>query len=229
MKIILADDDDSIQSAVRRIVTDAGYEFVGVKDGAQLVGWLKDNHADLILLDIMMPKMDGFAACAKLREAGCETPLIFLSAKGDVVDKGVGFRLGGDDYLVKPFIPEELAMRIDALLRREIRARNRHATSTISYRGIQIDNVHHKVLVDGQSVELTQKEYQILFLLASNIGEVFTRERIIEEVWGKEYIEGSSSVAVFIRRIREKIEKNPSKPEYLLTVYHVGYKFGEEP
>ncbi len=226
MKIMLADDELSMQTLIEDIVIDAGYEFVYVSDGLELLKSYEEQKPDLILLDVMMPKLDGFSTCRELRERGCLVPIIFLSAKGDIVDKSMGFKAGGDDYLVKPFNPEELALRIEASFRREKRVESKQL-DYVCHGDIELDVKRHKVLVKGKQVELTGKEFHILLLLAQHPGEVFTRERLIAEVWGKEYIEDSSGIAVFIRHIREKIEEDPSHPKYVQTVWRVGYRFGD--
>jgi two-component system response regulator VicR len=223
---MLADDELSMQTLIEDVVVYNGYEFVCVSDGMELLKQLETEKPDLILLDVMMPKLDGFSVCRELRERGCTVPIIFLSAKGDIVDKSMGFKAGGDDYLVKPFNPEELALRIEALFRREKRIESKHL-DYICQDDIELDVKRHKVTVRGNSVELTGKEFHILLLLIQHPGEVFTREQLIQEVWGKEYIEDSSGIAVYIRHIREKIEVDPSHPRYIQTVWRVGYRFGD--
>lgn len=227
MKILLADDELSMQTLIQSIVEDVGYAFAYVTDGVELLEKYEEEQPDLILLDVMMPRLDGFSACRELRERGCLVPIIFLSAKGDIVDKSIGFKAGGDDYLVKPFNPEELVLRIEALFRREKRLESQQPVDFVRQGDIELDVKRHKVFVRGKQVELTGKEFHILLLMASHPGEVFTREQLIEEVWGKEYIEDSSGIAVFIRRIREKIEEDPSHPKYVQTVWRVGYRFGD--
>lgn len=227
MKIMLADDELSMQTLIENIIIDAGYEFVVVNDGLEAIQRYEDENPDLILLDVMMPKLDGFSVCRELRERGCLVPIVFLSAKGDIVDKSIGFKAGGDDYLVKPFNPEELLLRIEALFRREKRIESRLPVDYVKQDGLELDAKRHKVIVRGTPVELTGKEFHILLLMASYPGEVFTREQLIEEVWGKEYVDDTSNIAVFIRRIREKIEEDPSHPYYIQTVWRVGYRFGD--
>ena len=225
MKIMLADDEPSMQKLVRRVMEDGGYEFCCASDGAETIEIIDSENPDLLLLDVMMPKIDGFRACQLLREKGVKIPIIFLSAKGDIVDKSVGFNAGGDDYLVKPFSPDELLMRVHAHLRQLERIAS---VSMMSIREgkLEIDVSRRRVLRDGQLIPFTPKEFEILVCLAQQKGEIVTREQLIKEVWGEEFVGETSSVAVFIRKIREKIEDDPSRPQLLRTMRNVGYIFG---
>jgi DNA-binding response OmpR family regulator len=226
MKIMLADDEPSIHSIVKRVARDNGFAFSGVFGGLEVAATLAQEQPDLLILDVMMPDMDGFTVCRNLREQGVLIPIIFLSARGDIVDKGVGFAAGGDDYLVKPFSPRELAMRVEAHIRRQQRTIPKLA-STIEFGDIVVDLKRYRVTVKGEPVEFTQKEYKLLILLMSHPGEVFTHTQLTEEVWGKDFVSETSSIPVFIRKIREKIEDDPSQPEYLQTVWRTGYRFGD--
>lgn len=185
----------------------------------------------MLILDVMMPKLNGFDVCSKLREQGETIPIIILSAKGDIVDKSVGFRAGADDYLVKPFSSLELSLRIEALLRWKTRKSNYVPVSetedTYKIGDLEICFKRLEVKLRGKTVDLTPKEYKIVAYMASHPGEVFSRERLITHVWGEDYVGESTSIAVFIRKIREKIEDEPSKPKYLQTVWGMGYKFGD--
>lgn len=227
MKILLADDEQRIHSIVSRIADDEGYELVSAYDGAQVLEVFEAEAPDLVILDVMMPRMDGFQVCRKLRERGAIVPVIFLSAKGDIVDKGVGFDAGGDDYLVKPFGSDELAMRIGAHLRRQQRMAAARPADVVEYEGLRIDLHKRKVTKRGEPVSLTPKEFDILAILASDAGSIFTREQLTLAVWGEEYAGETLGVAVYIRRIREKLEDVPSKPVYVQTVWREGYRFGE--
>lgn len=229
---MLADDEESIRILVEHIVTEDGYEFCYAADGVEALTVYEQERPDLLILDVMMPKLNGFDVCSKLREQGKKIPIIILSAKGDIVDKSVGFRAGADDYLVKPFSSLELSLRIEALLRRKLR---QSSTPSImkaedSYRigDLEIFFKRFEVKLRGKTVDLTPKEYKIIAFLASDPGEVFSREQLIAYVWGEEYVGESNSIAVFIRKIREKIEDEPSKPQYLQTVWGMGYKLGEK-
>jgi two-component system response regulator VicR len=227
MKILLADDEPSIQALVKQIVEDGGYEFCSAADGREAIDVAFSEKPDLIILDVMMPVLDGFRVCGSLRERGVVTPIIILSAKGDLVDKSIGFEAGADDYLVKPFSTEELLMRIQAHLRRSTRF-ERAQPSVIRIRNLEIDRTRHRLLISGVEIPLTPKEFLILSYLAQHNGEIVTREQLIKEVWGEEYICETSSVAVFIRKLREKIEDDPSHPSIIKTVKNAGYIFTED-
>ncbi len=227
MLIMLADDEPSIHSVVKRILDDAGYELCVAYDGVEAISVWERDKPDLIILDVMMPRLDGFQVCKALRDKGCMTPILFLSAKGDLVDKGVGFTSGGDDYLVKPFSPEELLMRIKAHLRQHDRFTQREQ-QVMQVGTLQINTRRRQVTNDGNEIMLTPKEYEILEFLAQCKGEIVTREQLIRKVWGDEFVGETSSVSVFMRRIREKIETDPSHPVLLKTVRNVGYMMGSE-
>lgn len=227
MKIMLADDEQAIRTLIERIVLDEGYEFCLAEDGLEALSVFALENPDLIILDVMMPELDGFQVCRKIREQNTLVPIIFLSAKGDIVDKGVGFTCGGDDYLVKPFAPQELSMRIRARLRKRGQAAPELCDAPVIFEDFEFDVKRHRLTKKGIPIDLTSKEYQILLLLACSPGEVFTREQITEYVWGKEYVGEVSSLAVFVRKIRAKIEEDPSNPVYLQTVWRVGYRFGD--
>lgn len=230
-KIMLIDDDSSLQLALRHVISEAGYSFCCAGDGREGLALLEQEHPDLLLLDVMMPGMNGYNVCTKLREKGHRIPIIFLSAKGDIVDKSIGFKAGGDDYLVKPFDNSELLLRIEAHLRRHkgdlafARASARNGHTTIGELSISFGK--YSVEKYGKPLDLTSKEFEILALLAADPGKVFTRQQIYEHIWGTESVVDTNSITVLIRRIREKIEDNASQPKYLLTVWGVGYKFAE--
>lgn len=230
-KVMLIDDDESLHVLMRRIVEDAGYAFCASFDGEEGLTLLADEKPDLLLLDVMMPGMNGFEVCRRMREDGRRIPIIFLSAKGDIVDKSIGFKAGGDDYVVKPFSPDELLLRIEAHLRRHkddlafAKAVNREGSATTG--DLEVFFNQYEARLHGRKVDLTAKEFEILALLAANPGQVFTRAQIFEHIWGVDSEVDESSITVFMRKIREKIEENPSQPQYLLTVWRVGYKFAE--
>lgn len=228
MKIMLADDEENIKVLVEHIVTEDGYDFCYAADGVGALEVFETEQPDLLILDVMMPKLNGFEVCTKLREAGYTTPIIILSAKGDIVDKSVGFKAGADDYLVKPFSSLELSLRIEALLRRRDFEANAEKKESLKIGDLEIFFNRYEVRKNGQRVELTPKEFQILARMASHPGEIFTREQLFTYVWGEDYIGELTSIAVFVRKIREKIEDEPSKPQYLQTVWGVGYKFGDK-
>lgn len=230
-KVMLIDDDKGVHVLMRRIIEDAGYRYCAAYDGESGLKMLASEHPDLLLLDVMMPGMNGFDVCTKIREQGRRIPVIFLSAKGDIVDKSIGFKAGGDDYVVKPFSPDELLLRIEAHLRRHksdlafAKAVSREGSNKTG--DLEIFFNRYEVRLRGEPVDLTAKEFEILALLASSPGQVFTRNQIYEHIWGRDSSVDENSITVFMRKIREKIEDNPSQPKYLLTVWRVGYKFAE--
>ncbi|MEQ3362991.1 response regulator transcription factor [Raoultibacter massiliensis] len=225
-KIMLADDEPSMQNLIRRIVQGGGYGFCCAADGEEAIDVYQREQPDLVILDVMMPKLDGFQVCQELRGRGAIVPIVFLTAKGDIADKGTGFNVGGDDYLVKPFDPDELLLRIDAHLKRNERIMPKQQEDCVMLGDLEFDTKRYRVTIEGKRIDFTPKEFQILFLLASHPGEAFTREQLIEAVWGEEFVGETSSLPVFIRKIREKIEKDPSHPEYLQTAWRSGYRFG---
>lgn len=228
MKIMLADDDRSVRKLVRSLIEEKGFEFCCAQNGSDAIDVYNRERPDLIILDVMMPERNGFEVCAELRGMGSSEPIIFLTAKGDIVDKSIGFGFGADDYLAKPFHPQELTLRVDALLRRRaVKVETGCVTDYIKYEDLEIDVQRRKVYIEGKSVDLTPKEFHILLLLANNVGQVISREQLIRDVWGEEYVGETTSVAVMVRRIRKKIEKDPSSPRYLQTVWRIGYRLGD--
>ena len=234
MKIMVADDEPKLVEALRIILTGAGYEVCTAADGASALAVYGMHHPDLVILDIMMPKLDGYEVCSSIRQMDPSVPILMLSAKGDIDDKRGGFGAGADDYLTKPFNEEEVLLRIEALLRR--RSRGPVLTDApqtvglmhpVSIGDLTIDPRRYEVSVRGKVVNLTPKEFQIIALMADNPGKVFTREDLIDSIWGSAYRDGSISIPVYVRRIREKIEDDPSNPRYLQTVWRFGYRLGE--
>lgn len=231
MKILIADDERDICEAVRRIVERAGHTCIEVYDGALALETYERERPDLVVLDVMMPEVNGFDLCRDLRAKDARVPIIMLSAKSDIVDKGVGFAAGCDDYVAKPFNSQELAMRIEAQLRRvrladgDVPRRNR---AVVKVGEMEVRLKRNEVLVHGRYVNLTPKEFQIIAFLANHPGEVFSAQEIMANVWGEAYQPDSASIAVFVRKIRAKIEDDPAKPRYLQTVWREGYRLGDE-
>ena len=228
-KVLLIDDEESVHVIVRTLLEDNGYAYVGARDAASGLAAIEREHPDLLLLDVMLPGKNGFDICSEIRARGRRIPVIFVSAKTDIVDKTVGFRAGGDDYVTKPFDTAELLLRIEAHIRRHKDAVDfAHCTSRDGIAAVGDLEVHfdeYRAYLAGKEISLTTKEFEILSLLIANPGKVFTRGQIQEYIWGKREVdEKSNSITVFIRKIREKIEENPSEPKYLLTVQRVGYK-----
>ena len=228
MKILLADDDEGMRTLVEHIITEAGHEPVSAVDGLEALRLFEEERPDLLILDVMMPGLNGFEVCEQLRARKTSVPIILLTAKGDIVDKSIGFKAGADDYLVKPFVPQELQLRIEALLRRGKKGlTNGYIADRLRFDDLEIDIKRRKVEVRGQTVELTPREFHLLHMLAGNPGIVFTRDQIIEDIWGKEYVGEITAITVLVHRIREKIELDPANPRYIQTVWHVGYRFGD--
>lgn len=225
MKILLADDEMSIVKMVRQIVNDCGYEFVYALNGKDAVELFMKEKPDLLILDIMMPLLDGFDVCNIIRQES-DVPIIFLSAKSNIMDKSMAFKMGSDDYMSKPFSSLELELRIKALLRRTHKNIDKKAEEHIyRYKDIEINHETMELTVRGEKVNLTIKEFAIISLLAKNPGQVFTKNQLLDNIWGPHHVGDFNSLTVFIRRIREKIELNPAEPEYILTAWGVGYKF----
>ena len=229
--ILISDDDQSLRRATVCILEEAGYCCIEAENGKEALSKFRSEKPDLVILDVMMPKMDGFEVCERIREIDELVPVLFFSAKGDIVDKRSGFRAGADDYLVKPFSEEELVLRVKALLRRagvQRGASNPDSVHVIRKGNLEIDLSRGAVQLAGLNVVLTPKEFRILAYLAEHPGEVVGKDELIEAVWGEEYLSSSISIPVYIRRIREKLEDAPSNPKFVHTVWGVGYYFGDE-
>lgn len=229
--ILIVDDETTVRDVVRRYLEHDGYQVVESSDGEKALALLRGSLPDLIVLDVMLPGIDGFALTRALRRqevAGGKTvaiPIILLTARTSELDRLEGFDVGADDYVVKPFSPRELAARVKAVLRRVGRLDDTPAQQPIIHGGISVDPLGRSVNVDGRAVQLTVKEFDLLYFLMRYPRQVFTRVQLLDEVWGYEFYGDDSTVTVHIRRLREKIEGNPSEPVYLLTVWGVGYKF----
>lgn len=224
-KILVCDDDQAIVDAIAIYLSQEGYEIFKAYDGKQAVELLKKENISLLLIDVMMPVMDGIHAVMKIRSFS-SIPIIFLSAKTEDVDKILGLNVGADDYIAKPFSPVELIARVKSSLRRytSYGGAKPVENATFRIRGLVIDDDAKQVWVDGEIVKLTPIEYQILLLLVKNPGRVFSTEQIYETIWNEEAYGADNTVAVHVRHIREKIEINPKEPRYLKVVWGVGYK-----
>ncbi|WP_282937611.1 response regulator transcription factor [Paenibacillus sp. RC67] len=223
--ILLVDDEKEIIDMLEIYLKNEGYKLLRASDGEQALQVLQKEDVDLIVLDIMMPKMDGIEACLKIREQR-NMPIIMLSAKSQDMDKIWGLSSGADDYLSKPFNPLELIARIKSQLRRYTRLNIPHVNKEheIEVDELTINTLTHEVKLQGQEVKLTPREFAILELLARNRGMVWNIEKIYEAVWKEAYFDSDNTVMVHIRKIREKIEQNPRKPKFIKTVWGVGYK-----
>lgn len=227
MKVMVVDDELGIRLLVQTVVGGAGHECCTVDGGERALEAFRLHHPDVVVLDVMMPKVDGFEVCRRIRAIDDRVPVLFLSAKGDIGDKKIGFSNGGDDYLVKPFNEEELLMRIDALHRRAVKSASQETGVPESFElgNYRFDALRHQIMREGTPIPFTPKEFQLLFHLALHHGKVIGKEELIECAWGAEYAGEPVNIAVYIRKIREKIEDNPAKPVHLKTVWGVGYAF----
>ena len=226
--ILICDDDRDIVSALDIYLTSEGYKTFAAYDGAQALQMVKENDIHLILMDVMMPNLDGIRATAKLRE-DCNVPIILLTAKSEEADKVLGLNIGADDYVTKPFNPMEVIARVKSQLRRYTLLGGRNGAAEQSdgiYRngGIVLDDNAKSVTVDGEGVNLTPLEFNILRLLLRHPGQVFSTAQIYEQVWNDPAYGSENTVAVHIRHIREKIEIDPANPRYIKVVWGLGYK-----
>lgn len=225
-KILVCDDDKDIVEAIDIYLTQEGYEVLKAYDGDEAIKVLKRNEVDLLIMDVMMPRLDGIRATLKIRE-NMSLPIIILSAKSEDADKILGLNIGADDYMTKPFNPLELVVRVKSQLRRYTQLGSTARSDNQSeFRtgGLVIRDDLKEVTVDGEKVKLTPIEYNILLLLVKNQGKVFSINQIYENIWNEDAIGADNTVAVHIRHIREKIEINPKEPRYLKVVWGVGYK-----
>ena len=224
--ILVCDDDKEIVDAIDIYLSQEGYHILKAYDGLQAIEIMKKEEVHLILLDIMMPNLDGIRATRKIRETS-SVPIIMLSAKSEDVDKILGLNIGADDYITKPFNPLELIARVKSQLRRYTQLGNlatEEKEAVYVCGGLVVNDDLKTVTVDGEPVKLTPIEYNILVLLIKNQGKVFSIEQIYENIWNEEAIGADNTVAVLIRHIREKIEINPREPRYLKVVWGIGYK-----
>ncbi|WP_232698841.1 response regulator transcription factor [Brevibacillus daliensis] len=223
--ILIIDDEKEIRDLIEIYLTNEGYNVIKAADGLEGLMKLKNHKVHLIILDIMMPKMDGLEACMKIRDTE-NVPIIMLSAKAEDMDKIIGLTSGADDYVTKPFNPLELIARVKSQLRRYMRLSgfNEVSSDQMEVDDLLINVATHEVRVDGREVKLTPREFAILELLVRNKGIVFSTEKIYERIWNEPFYQSDNTVMVHIRKIREKIETNPRKPRYIKTVWGVGYK-----
>ena len=224
-EILVCDDDKDIVEAIEIYLAQEGHHILKAYDGEQAIRVLQNNPVDLLIIDVMMPKLDGIRATLKIREKNA-LPIIILSAKSEDTDKILGLNVGADDYVTKPFNPLELVARVKSQLRRytQLGAMAEKRGNVYETGGLMIDDDRKEVTVDGEAVKLTPIEYRILLFLVKNQGRVFSINQIYESIWGEEAIAADNTVAVHIRHIREKIEINPKEPRYLKVVWGLGYK-----
>ena len=221
-KILVVDDEKVLVKGVKFNLENEGYQVEVGYDGQEAVDLAREGSFDLIMLDLMMPKIDGLQACMRIREFS-NVPIIMLTAKGEDTDKIIGFECGADDYITKPFNLLELKARVRALLRRSGSAGQKQEAGQLTVGHILLDPAQRAAWRDGQRVELTAKEFDLMELLMRNPGRVYSRENLLNIVWGYEYIGDYRTVDVHIRRLREKLELDPANPEYIRTKWGVGY------
>lgn len=226
--ILVVDDEPQIVKSVRHRLVKEGFDIVAAHDGEDALKKFRTCSPNLVILDLMLPKMDGFEVCRSIRQVS-STPIIILSVKDDEADKITSFLLGVDDYVTKPFSPSELVMRTRAVLRR---SRERTAPEknlpVLRYPGFMVDRRRCLVNVDDRVINLTPKEFNLLWLLAAHPGYVYSREQILKYIWKDEQTTDQDNVTVLVSRLREKVEKDPANPKFIRTVWGVGYKFGLE-
>jgi len=228
-RVVIIEDEKDIVELVRYNFRKEGFEVESFGRGLEGLDYLRRNPADVLLLDILLPDEDGFGICKRLRadDRLRALPVIFLTAKGEEMDRVLGLEIGGDDYVVKPFSPRELVARVRAVLRRQERVAEKR--ELVEAGSVRLDSRTQEVTVRGQPVELSALEFKLLFYLASHPRHVFNRDRLLDEVWGRDRFVTPRTVDVHIRRLREKIEAVPHRPQFLQTVRGSGYRFSPEP
>ncbi len=226
--ILVVDDEPNIREVVGLYLRRDGHSVISAGDGEEALRLHREHHPDLVVLDLMLPRMSGLEVCRRI-QAERRVPLIMLTARGDEEDRIIGLGVGADDYVVKPFSPRELAARVTAVLRRTSATEDvRPPAKVLETAGLRIDPNTREVLVRDELVTLTMREFDLLHYIASHPGRVFTRDQLMDAVWGYAFAVDTSTVTVHIRRLREKIEVDPANPHFLLTVWGVGYRFGNE-
>jgi DNA-binding response OmpR family regulator len=225
--ILVVDDEATIREVVRRYLEREGFQVWEAADGYAALDIIRDESPHLIVLDLMLPGIDGLSLTQHLRQDR-QIPIIMLTAKGEANDRIRGLDLGADDYITKPFSPQEVVSRIRAVLRRTEGASTQKGQEPIQFERIHIDPSAHSLKVDGNNISLTAKEFDLLWFFARHPQQVFSRSQLLRKVWGDELYTDPSTVTVHIRRLREKIEADPSDPKHILTVWGVGYKFVPE-
>jgi two-component system response regulator ResD len=224
-KVLIVDDEPNIREVVGLYLRRDGHDIISAADGEEALEVFRESEPDLVVLDLMLPKMSGLEVCRRMR-ADRRVPMILLTARGEEEERIVGLSLGADDYVVKPFSPRELAARVAAVLRRVEESSGDVDQKVLSFDGLRIDPNKRETLVRGESVNLTAREFDLLHHLASSPGRVYTRDQLMELVWGYTFSADTSTVTVHVRRLREKVEPDPARPRYLQTVWGFGYKFG---
>jgi DNA-binding response OmpR family regulator len=225
--ILLVDDEDAVQKLLAYPLERDGFRVLQARDGEEALALFDRQSVDLVVLDLMLPKLDGLEVCKRLR-AGSDVPIIMLTARGDELDKVLGLELGADDYITKPFSIREFRSRVRALLRRAASPRRSGVDGEVISTGeLRIDPSRRTVELAGNAIQLTYVEFELLRVFASSPGRVFTREMLLQALWGDSAYREPRTIDVHVRHLREKLESNPAEPEYLLTVRGVGYRFRE--
>ncbi|MCF6092961.1 response regulator transcription factor [Microaerobacter geothermalis] len=225
-KVLVVDDEQSIVTLLQFNLTKAGFEVETAMDGLMALQMVNQSTPDFIILDLMLPELDGMEVCKQLRQGNNDVPILMLTAKDDEIDKILGLELGADDYLTKPFSPREVIARIKAILRRsQGRETDQQAKKVIEIGDLSIDIDKHEVRIDGQMIDLTPKEFELLIYLAQHRGKVMSREQLLNQVWNFDYMGDTRIVDVHVSHLREKIEANSRQPEYIKTIRGLGYKF----
>jgi phosphate regulon transcriptional regulator PhoB len=226
-KILLVDDEEMIVESIEYALLQEGYEVVRASNGQEALQQVQLTKPNLIVLDLMLPQLSGLEVCRLLRREHNDVPVIMLTAKGEEIDRVIGLEVGADDYLVKPFSLRELVARIKALLRRSKAGEGENKQAKVyQHQELMINLSEHRVMVGERQVELSPKEFKILAMLMSTPGRVFSREELLEQVWGLDFYGDTKTVDVHIRWLREKIEDDPSAPKYVQTVRGFGYRLG---
>jgi DNA-binding response OmpR family regulator len=223
-RILVVDDEPQVLEVLKMYLTRDGFRVHTAADGQAALDAFDARNPDLIVLDLMLPRVDGLDVFKRIR-AKCATPVIMLTAKGDELDRLLGLELGADDYIVKPFSPREVVARVKNVLRRVAPAPTEALAKPIVNGDVRIEPSTRVVEVDGRRIELTSKEFDLLYFLAQNAEQVFTRAQLLDKVWGYEFFGDASTVTVHVRRLREKIERDAANPRYIATVWGVGYRF----
>ncbi|HEX2894752.1 MAG TPA: response regulator transcription factor [Marmoricola sp.] len=221
-RVLVVDDDVTVREVVVSYLRAAGHAVVEAADGAGGLRAMRADPADLVVLDLMMPGLDGLEVCRRLRAAG-DVPIIMLTALGAEVDRVVGLESGADDYVTKPFSPRELVLRVEALLRR-VGERSGSEPGTVTDGDLVVDSGRHEAVLDGRPLALTSREFDLLRFLVANPGTAYSRDELLQQVWGWSFGD-QSTVTVHVRRLREKVERDPKRPSRLVTVWGVGYRW----
>ncbi len=224
-RILLVEDEPGLQLTLSDRLRNEGYEVETASDGDTGYARARDDGFDLVILDVMLPGKNGFDVCRDLRQEGLTFPILMLTARGQVSDKVVGLKLGADDYLTKPFENLELLARVEALLRRSVSSATTHAAATYDFGAVSVDFRKAEVVRDGQPVELSAREFQLLRYFIENRGNVLSRDELLNNVWGYDAMPSTRTVDVHVAWLRQKIEANPKHPEHIRTIHGMGYKF----